>query len=101
MAQGQDFLSSVSAAGGMNLQNVITNLQNVVIAINALTQTIASQFTVDHVYTVATLPVVGAPTRAFVSDSSVAGSGNFGAAVVGGGSNYVPVYWDTISWKIG
>lgn len=42
-----------------------------------------------------------AGTKAFVSDSTVAGSGNFGAAVAGGGSNPVPVYCDGTTWRIG
>lgn len=83
------------------LQNVIVNLQNLVVAVNALTAAAKTQFGVDSVYTVSTLPTVGAPARAFVADSTVAGASNFGAAVVGGGSHTVPVYWDNISWKIG
>lgn len=39
--------------------------------------------------------------RCFVSDSSVAASGNFGAIVAGGGTNYVPVYSDGSHWRIG
>ena len=97
MAQGQDF--STSQVPGV--QNVITNLQNLVTAVNALTAQISVQFGVDSVYKVSTLPVVGAPARAFVSDSTVAGASHFGAAVVGGGSYTVPVYWDNVSWKIG
>jgi len=54
--------------------------------------------------TVATLTsaaTVGSGARAFVSDSSVAASGNFGAIVAGGGSNIVPVYSDGTNWRIG
>lgn len=54
--------------------------------------------------TVATLPAagtIGAGARAFVNDSTVAGSGNFGAIVAGGGSNNVPVYSDGTNWRIG
>jgi hypothetical protein len=54
--------------------------------------------------TVATLPAAataGAGARHFVTDSTVAASGNFGAAVTGGGSNIVPVYSDGTSWRIG
>jgi len=43
----------------------------------------------------------GAGARAFVSDSTVAASGNFGATVTGGGSNSVPVYSDGTNWRIG
>ena len=44
---------------------------------------------------------VGAGTRGFVSDSTVAASGNFGATVTGGGSNNVPVFSDGTNWLIG
>ena len=43
----------------------------------------------------------GAGARDFVSDSTVVGSGNFGATVVGGGSYNVPVYTDGTNWYIG
>lgn len=43
----------------------------------------------------------GAGARAHVSDSTVAGLNNFGVAVVGGGSNSVPVYSDGANWRIG
>jgi hypothetical protein len=36
-----------------------------------------------------------------VTDSTVAGAGNFGATVVGGGTHVVPVYSDGTNWKIG
>jgi hypothetical protein len=41
--------------------------------------------------------------RTFVGDSTVAAAGNFGAAVAGGGSYHVPVYFDagTAAWRIG
>ena len=54
--------------------------------------------------TVATLiaaATAGAGARHFVTDSTVAASGNFGAAVTGGGSDIVPVYSDGTSWRIG
>lgn len=44
---------------------------------------------------------IGAGARHFVTDSTVAASGNFGAVVAGGGSNAVPVYCDGTSWRIG
>lgn len=59
---------------------------------------------VDHnTMTVASLPAASGVSgaRAMVSDSTVAGSGNFGATVAGGGSNVVPVYSDGTNWKIG
>lgn len=54
--------------------------------------------------TVSALPAAataGAGTRGFVSDSTVAASGNFGATVAGGGSNNVPVFSDGTNWRIG
>ena len=54
--------------------------------------------------TVTSLPAAataGAGARTFVTNSSLAASGNFGATVSGGGSNTVPVYSDGSSWRIG
>lgn len=53
--------------------------------------------------TVAGLPLASASTGAsrMVSDSTVAGAGNFGQIVVGGGANVVPVYSDGTNWLIG
>ena len=55
------------------------------------------------VTTVAALPSVAGMTgaRSFVTDATLAASGNFGAVVVGGGGNAVPVYCDGIDWRIG
>jgi hypothetical protein len=43
----------------------------------------------------------GAGARSFVTDSTVAASGNFGAIVAGTGANPVPVYSDGTNWRIG
>lgn len=53
--------------------------------------------------TVATLPAVAANegARCFVSDATLAAAGNFGAVVVGGGANKVPVFSDGAAWRIG
>lgn len=68
-------------------------------------------FTYVHTYNLTTKPVAvtslpaagtaGAGTRAFVTDSSVAASGNFGATVAGGGANPVPVFSNGTNWLIG
>lgn len=87
------------AANG--IQNVILNLQNLVLAVNALTTAATTQFGESAAYTVARLPAAGQPGRAFVSDSTVVAAGNFGATVVGGGTHTVPVYFDNMTWKIG
>lgn len=89
------------AGSPVNVQSVINNLQNLVLAVNNLTSQLASQFGANSVYTFATLPIVAVPSRAFIADSSVAASGNFGAIAAGGGANIVPVYFDETNWKIG
>lgn len=88
-------------AAPIGVQSAVANLQNLVLAVNALTAAVTTQFGTNKVYTVATLPVIAAPARAFVSDSTVAASTHFGSAVVGGGTNMVPVYFDNTNWKIG
>jgi len=50
---------------------------------------------------VGSLPTAVAGARAFVSDSTVIGLGNFGEIVVGGGVNAVPVWSDGTNWYIG
>jgi len=49
-------------------------------------------------YTVATLPTPATGMRAYVTDSNVTASGNFGATVAAGGSNIVPVFYDGTNW---
>jgi hypothetical protein len=46
-------------------------------------------------------PVVSAGARAMINDSTVTASGNFGAIVVGGGTDIVPVFSDGTNWLIG
>jgi len=53
------------------------------------------------VLTVATLPTAAAGARAFVSDSTVAAAGNFGAIIAGGSTHTVPVWSDGTHWYIG
>lgn len=52
------------------------------------------------VYTFANLPSASAGTTAFISDSSSAHAGNSGNVVSGGGSNFVPAYYDGTNWRI-
>jgi hypothetical protein len=63
-----------------NLQRDITNIYN------------------GEVYTVANLPTVKLGLRAFVTDATVT---TFASIVVGGGANTVPVYCDSVNWRIG
>jgi hypothetical protein len=54
--------------------------------------------------TVASLPAASAAYtgyKYFVTDSTVAMAGNFGATVVGGNSNVVPVFCTGTAWVIG
>lgn len=46
------------------------------------------------------LMVVAAGTESYVIDGSVAHAGNSGAVVAGGGTNFLPVYYDGTAWKI-
>jgi hypothetical protein len=57
----------------------------------------------QNLVTVASLPPASPPgQRAFVSDSTLAGAGNFGASVTGGGTHAVPVYTDeSATWRVG
>jgi len=43
----------------------------------------------------------GAGSRAFITDGNLVAAGNFGAVVIGGGANNVPVYSDSTNWRIG
>jgi hypothetical protein len=65
---------------------------------------VASTYVKTTAKTVASLTsagTAGAGARDFVTDATVAASGNFGAAVTGGGANKVPVYSDGAGWFIG
>jgi hypothetical protein len=53
------------------------------------------------VTTVGALPAGVVGNRAFVTDSTVAASGNFGVIVAGGNTNAVPVFYDGTNWLIG
>lgn len=53
---------------------------------------------IGPVYIVATLPGSAAGARAFITDATVT---TFASAVVGGGTNKVPVYSDGTFWRIG
>lgn len=55
----------------------------------------------DPITVVASLGTATAGLRAFVTDSTVAASGNFGSIVAGTGGNFVPVFADGANWLIG
>ena len=64
-------------------------------------QQVASLYQQLAVFTVSTLPTATAGLRAYVTDSTLAASGNFGASVTGGGTNKVPVWSNGSGWYIG
>lgn len=71
----------------------MTYVRNLAGNMQTLTNTLSSP-----AVTFATLPAApDVGTRAFVTDATVA---TFASAVVGGGSNKVPVFYDG-AWKIG
>lgn len=82
-----------------------TKSDQAVIGNDNVVEVILPRITIPNlVYAVGGLPTaasVGVGARAFVSDSNVPAAGNFGAVVVGGGANKVPVYSDGTNWRIG
>jgi hypothetical protein len=55
-----------------------------------------------HMEPVAYSALVARPgSRAFVNNGNLVASGNFGAQVIGGGANVVPVWSDGTNWYIG
>ena len=72
------------------------------VGIACTTQQIANL--IGGVYTFSTLPATPHDgNRAYITDSTAAAIGNFGASVSGGGTNHVPIYYDGGSslWRIG
>jgi hypothetical protein len=88
-----DFISYDRAT---NVYRIFIN-SNVPLLINA-TQLVSTVPLVLPVYTAATLPAALAGTKAFVSDANAT---TFASVVAGGGSDFVPVYYDGAAWKIG
>jgi len=103
------------AAGSTTNVNIGSTLSNTFVTINANTVTytgavsgITTLTTSSYAKTNATVvaslvaaATAGAGARSFVTDSTVAASGNFGAIVAGTGANPVPVYSDGTNWRIG
>jgi hypothetical protein len=66
-----------------------------------LTTSSYSKTTAKIVGSLVAAATAGAGARSFVTDSTVAANGNFGAIVAGTGANPVPVYSDGTNWRIG
>jgi len=77
---------------GIGYNNFEASPSAALLQVNGATQTAG--------FTVAGLPTGAAGMRAYVTDSTVVASGNFGATVVGGGANTVPVFHDGTNWII-
>jgi hypothetical protein len=92
--------SSGNPTGGIDVQ-IKRDQQNVLIITDGSTGTGYLKQAPVAVSALPAAATVGAGTRGFVSDSTVAASGNFGATVTGGGSNNVPVFSDGTNWLIG
>ena len=93
--------SSTSGANGTPDAALARDQAGVVAITNGSTGTGYLKQTPVAVSALPAAATVGAGTRGFVSDSTVAASGNFGVTVTGGGSNKVPVFSDGTNWLIG
>lgn len=80
-----------NAAGVLEVNNSTLGTLRDLIARNTITPGV----------TAASLAGAQQGARSFVTDSTVAAAGNFGAVVAGGGANAVPVYYDGTNWRIG
>lgn len=97
---------SANPAGGSNTEVQFNNGGSLdgdsVFAYNTTTNMLSVPFVTLSVVTFSNLPAATtAGRKAFVSDSNLVSSGNFGAVITGGGSNTVPVYSDGTNWRIG
>jgi len=71
-----------------------------IINAEATGRTLVTKEWIQAGYTVATLPTGVIGKRTYVTDSTVVASGNFGATVIGGGANTVPLFYDGTNWII-
>tara|TARA_R100000951_G_scaffold109584_1_gene106883 strand:+ start:2436 stop:3581 length:1146 start_codon:yes stop_codon:yes gene_type:complete len=95
---GETFIACV-ADGSINIYHdnvaVVTTLANGV-NFSGVIQHTAYPFSI-----LSSISPVAAGMRAFVTDSNQSLSSHHGDIVAGGGSNYVPVYYDGSNWRIG
>jgi len=97
---------SANPAGGSNTEVQFNNGGSLdgdtVFTYNTTTNILSVPVITLSVVTFSNLPAATiAGRKAFVSDSNLVSSGNFGAIISGGGSNTVPVYSDGTNWRIG
>jgi hypothetical protein len=102
LLEGVNDSGSDAAQAEADAQTAITNAAAAQTTANAALPKAGGTMTGPLVlksYTVATLPAApGAGATAIVTDSS---GTTFAAALIGGGANTVPVYYNGTSWRIG
>jgi len=99
-SKGTGELSLSSSGCSFNAADVTLTLTSSFVTSNCDVFTVNGALA-QSVILVAALGTATAGHRNFVSNSTVAASGNFGAIVAGGGTFDVPVFADGASWRIG
>jgi len=89
-----------SPTGGVDLQ-IKRDQANVLVVTDGSTGTGYLKLIPTTVGALTAAATVGAGTKAFVTDSTSTLSSNHGQAVVGGGTNFVPVFSDGTNWIVG
>lgn len=98
IATGINGTSTVKTVN-IGINGVTNSTTNIVIgATSGTSTTTINGLLKQQTKTVATLPTGSAGARSFVTNALAP---SFGAAVVGGGTVGVPVYYDGTSWKVG
>ena len=92
--------TSGSPTGSTDLQ-IKRDQANVLLVTDGSTGTGYLKLTPTTVGALTAAATVGAGTRAFVTDSASTLSSHHGQTVVGGGSNFVPVFSDGTNWIVG
>ena len=92
--------SSGSPTGGVDLQ-IKRDQANVLVVTDGSTGTGYLKLIPTTVGALTAAATVGAGTKAFVTDSTSTLSSHHGQTVVGGGSNFVPVFSDGTNWIVG
>ena len=92
--------SSSIPTGGIDLQ-IKRDQANVLVVTDANAGTGYLKLIPTTVGALTAAATVGAGTKAFVTDSTSTLSSHHGQAVVGGGTDFVPVYSDGTTWRVG
>jgi len=92
--------SSGAPTGGLDLQ-IKRDQANVLVVTDGSAGTGYLKLIPTTVGALTAAATVGAGTKAFVTDSTSTLSSHHGQAVVGGGTNFVPVFSDGTNWIVG